>query len=474
MAFNSLTFLLVFLPATLAVYHLSRGARTRNAVLLVASVVFYAFGGLLPLALLAGSVAFNWACGLLLSRYEHADRARKIVLAVGVAANLGLLVVFKYAGFFIRQANRVVPGQLPRPHLLIPTGVSFFTFLALSYLFDVYRGRAEARRSLGHVALYLGDFLTIQAGPIARYEQLSPRLDERPVRLAAVARGAERFAIGLAKKLIIAGPLGALVAEVAKVPPSRLSTATAWISALAFTAQIYFDFSGYSDMAIGLGSMFGFTLPENFDYPYTSRSVAEFWRRWHMTLGRWFREYVYIPLGGNRSGTLLNLRNLFVVWLLTGLWHGAAGRFVLWGLYYGTLIALERYVLRDVLERTWAPLRHAYVMLAVVFGWVLFAAPSLAGALAQARTMLGIGGGPLADHLTVYYLLKFRFEFLVAAVGSLPLVPYLRALWRRREPAPALRTGLVVARPVAVAALLVVSLSYAVYTTFSPFLYAKF
>jgi alginate O-acetyltransferase complex protein AlgI len=474
MNFGSLSFLFVFLPVVLGVYFLSPGRWLRNVVLVLSSFLFYAYAGPKALGLLAASVLLNYACGRGIERFRGRRSAVKAILVLGIAGNASLLLYFKYLGFFVSTANRLVALDLVVPRILLPAGVSFFTFLGLSYLIDVYRDRAQVLHNPLDVALYMGQFPIVLAGPIVRYEQLAGQLHDRKESLAAFSNGVERFIIGFAKKVIVAGAMAAVGAEIAKVPIGDRSTATVWIAALAFTAQIYFDFSGYSDMAIGLGRMFGFTFPENFDYPYTSKSITEFWRRWHMTLGAWFREYVYIPLGGNRGGDLRLLRNLFVVWLLTGLWHGAAWTFAAWGLYYGCLIALEKFVYGERMESLWSPLRHLYVMLIVVVGWVVFSSASLPQAFAQLRIMAGLGTAGLFDARSAYYLLAYRYEFAIAAAGCLPVLPYLGRVWRKAVPSSALRDLVGYAKPVVLGATLVLCVMFAISTTFSPFLYFKF
>lgn len=474
MLFSSVSFLFAFLPLALCVYFVAPGRRLKNLVLLALSVVFYAYGGLDSLLVLAASIAMNYLCGLAIDGLRNRPRAAKAALVAGVIANVLLLGSFKYLGFLATSANAVARLDLPIPEMFMPIGVSFFTFEGLSYIVDLYRGRAPVQRNPLDVALYMGLFATIMSGPIVRYTDFHEQIRGRTEHLEGLSYGARRFTVGLAKKVMVAGALGTLATAAFATPNAQLSVASAWLGALAFTGQIYFDFSGYSDMAVGLGHMFGFRLPENFNYPYISQSVTEFWRRWHMSLGTWFREYVYIPLGGNRVTRLVNLRNILLVWALTGLWHGATWSFVVWGLYYGVLMAVEKFVIGDRLERVWRPLRHSLTMLAVVVGWVLFKAETLGGAVQYLQAMAGAGGRALLDPQALHYLAQYRFELAIALVASLPVVPFLKSVWERSERTALARGVLSVSTAAVLGVLLVVSVSYVVSTTFAPFLYFKF
>ncbi len=474
MLFSSVSFLFAFLPLAVCVYFVAPGRHVKNLVLLALSIVFYAYGGLGSLAVLGCSILANYLCGLAVDHFRDVPRAARTALVVGVVVNVALLASFKYLGFLAGSVSAVSGISLPVPTLIMPIGVSFFTFEGLSYIIDVYRAKAPAQRNPLDVALYMGLFATIMSGPIVRYSQFHEQIRGRSDRLEGLAAGAKRFTVGLAKKMIIAGALGTLANSAFATPDVDLSVAAAWLGALAFTGQIYFDFSGYSDMAVGLGQMFGFRLPENFDYPYISQSVTEFWRRWHISLGTWFREYIYIPLGGNRVTRLVNLRNILIVWALTGLWHGASWTFVVWGVYYGALMAVEKFVLGDRLERIWRPIRHMATMLAVVVGWVIFKSDTLGGALQYLQTMLGLGGQTLVDGRALFYLAQYRFELIIAVVASLPLVPLARGWWEKSERSALARGLFTAGTALVLAALLIVSTSYVVSTTFSPFLYFKF
>ena len=368
MVFSSNIFLFFFLPAVLLFYYLLPRSR-RNAVLLVGSLVFYAWGEPVYIFLMLFTILLNYVSGLMLERRKQEGRQAKGVLICAVVLNLGLLAFFKYAGFFLRSV-RMIPGMpgFPIPEIILPIGISFYIFQSMSYVIDVWRGDVAAQRNLTSFAAYVSMFPQLIAGPIVRYRDVAEQLESRRENLPQFAAGVELFVLGLSKKLLLANPMGALWESIRSEP----GTAGAWIGMFAYTLQIYFDFSGYSDMAIGLGRMFGFEFRKNFDYPYLSQSVTEFWRRWHISLSSWFREYVYIPLGGNRRGLRRQLLNILIVWALTGLWHGANWNFVFWGLYYALLLIAEKLVFGKLLERSPEPLRHVLTLLIVSFGWMLF------------------------------------------------------------------------------------------------------
>ncbi len=368
MVFSSNIFLFFFLPAVLLFYYLLPRS-LRNAVLLVGSLVFYAWGEPVYIFLMLFTILLNYLSGLMLERRKQEGRQAKGVLICAVVLNLGLLAFFKYAGFFLRSV-RMIPGMpgFPIPEIILPIGISFYIFQSMSYVIDVWRGDVAAQRNLTSFAAYVSMFPQLIAGPIVRYRDVAEQLESRKENLAQFAAGVELFVLGLSKKLLLANPMGALWESIRSEP----GTAGAWIGMFAYTLQIYFDFSGYSDMAIGLGRMFGFEFRKNFDYPYLSQSVTEFWRRWHISLSSWFREYVYIPLGGNRRGLRRQLLNILIVWALTGLWHGANWNFVFWGLYYALLLIAEKLVFGKLLERSPEPLRHVLTLLIVSFGWMLF------------------------------------------------------------------------------------------------------
>jgi alginate O-acetyltransferase complex protein AlgI len=471
MVFASPIFLFLFLPLTLAAYFAFPRA-LRNGVLLVASLVFYAWGEAPYLALVLGSVAFNFAIGAAIGK--AADRAtRKRWLALGIAGNLLALAIFKYANFAVANVNTLAPIFAITPIALaaipLPLGISFFTFHAISYVVDVYKGNAHAERNLPRFALYILLFPQLIAGPIIRWRDIAGQLPAREQRIADFAYGVRRFVLGLGKKVLIANTLGAVADRIFALPTAELTTPLAWLGLACYTLQIYFDFSGYSDMAIGLMRMFGFRILENFNYPYIARSIREFWRRWHISLSNWFRDYLYIPLGGNQRGERRAYANLVIVFLLCGLWHGASWPFVLWGAWHGLFLVVERAGLDRVLRRI-GPMQHVYALLAVMGGWVLFRCETLAQAIAYYAALLGNAQGDAARHPVAEFLDPFvAFTLLVGIVFATPLA---RAIgqWRDRQ-ANAVVLGLDVAW---LAMVFVLASSFLAAGTYNPFIYFRF
>lgn len=389
MLFSSLLFLYVFLPAVVIIILLSPG-RWHNALLLLASLIFYAWGGVSYSLLLIGSILVNYAAGLAIDRSTNEQRKRRWLI-LGLIVNIGLLLVFKYTNFLLENLNQWLPRaqQIDFKPIILPLGISFFTFQAISYLVDVYQQRTKAQRKLHRLALYISLFPQLIAGPIVRYHDIADQIRQRRLSWPLFASGVERFIVGLGKKVLLANNFAPLADDIFIVAPQNLDPLSAWTGLLMYTLQIYFDFSGYSDMAIGLGRMFGFQIPENFNFPYIARSVREFWRRWHISLSQWFRDYLYIPLGGNRKGSGRTYFNLFVVFLLTGLWHGAAWNFLLWGLLHGLFMILERLGLGKTLNRAGRIPSHLYTLLVVMLAWVLFRAPNLHHAWQYYGALLG-------------------------------------------------------------------------------------
>ena len=466
MVFSSLTFLFAFLPGVLLVYYLAPRA-AKNAVLFGCSLVFYAWGEPVYVALMLWSTALDYTCGLLTEKYRGTGK-RKLGLVISLAGNLGLLCFFKYTDFFLTTINSLFGTDLAPLGLPLPIGISFYTFQTMSYTIDVYRGEAKVQRNILSFGAYVALFPQLIAGPIVRYRDIAQQLDSRTHSYDRFGEGVKRFVTGLGKKVLLANNIGLLWSAVSQTDPTRLSTLGAWVGIVAFAFQIYFDFSGYSDMAIGLGKLLGFEFRENFNYPYVSGSVTEFWRRWHMSLGSWFRDYVYIPLGGNRRGLPVQLRNLAVVWLLTGLWHGASWNFVLWGAYYGLLLALEKLLLLRWLKK--APvLGRVYTLLAVLLGWVLFAFDDLSAGWAFLRVLFG-GGAGLVTEAALYQLRSYLSLLVLCAVGATPL---LKRLYEKLRAAG--REGLVLtADALRVAALFGLSLAYLISGSYNPFLYFRF
>lgn len=416
MVFSDSVFLFMFLPLTLAVYYAVPFA-FKNTVLFLTGLLFYAWGEPVYVLIMLLSTAIDYCAGRLMDRFDSNKNIRKATLLVSVVMNLSLLGIFKYGSFFIGSVNGIFGSAIPDPGLPLPIGISFFTFQSMSYTIDLYRRNIKVQKNFIDFAAFVTMFPQIVAGPIVRYEDVSAQLACRRIDLSSMSDGITRFVCGMCKKVLIANSIGALWTDVKAQDYASMPAATALLGIAAFTLQIYFDFSGYSDMAIGLGKMLGFDFPENFRYPYNSKSIAEFWRRWHITLGDWFKSYVYFPLGGSRGSTAATIRNTLIVWLLTGLWHGASWNFILWGLYYGVLIILEKFVFRRLLERTPSALRHILTMLAVVFGWVIFEITSPASELEFVKAMLGFGGS-FANSFTLNALHNYAVTFIAAIAIS--------------------------------------------------------
>ena len=459
MVFSSIPFLYYFLPAVILCYFLSP-KKLKNTVLLLFSLVFYAWGEPKYVLLMVATILSFYLCGLAIGKSE---RHKKFFLILSVVIGVGLLGVFKYADFFISGFSAATGLGVPLLRLALPVGISFYTFQSLSYTIDVYRGNVPAQRNLITFGAYVTLFPQLIAGPIVRYVDVARELGSRSHSWEGVGQGVRRFLIGLGKKILIADQFALLIQNFRQAQePSVLFY---WMYAIGFMLNIYFDFSGYSDMAIGLGRIFGFHFVENFNYPYISRSVTEFWRRWHISLGSWFRDYVYIPMGGNRVGKLRWTANIFTVWMLTGLWHGAAWNFVLWGLMFGLLLMLEKIV--PVLQKLPVALRHIYVLLAVCISFVLFNAESIAQAGSDLSAMFGVTGLPAVTGETLYYLRSFAVLFALGILGATPIV---KKAANRFLPT---RVGTVL-EPLGLIALLLLCTGYLVDGSFSPFLYFRF
>lgn len=433
MVFSSIGFLFFFLPALLVLYYIvpRRFRELRNFVLLGFSLFFYAYGGPRFLLLMLISIIINYICGLFVSK-EHGERTRRFFLVAAVVLGLGLLGWFKYARFFAETIN-ALGTALPVPEITLPIGISFFTFHGLSYIADVYRGTAKPMRNPLRVALYISLFPQLVAGPIVRYSTVSDHLADRTENFTDFAEGALRFVFGLAKKMLLANTLGLIADRVFATDSGAMATSLAWLGALAYTGQIYFDFSAYSDMALGLGRMFGFHFLENFNYPYIAKSVTAFWRRWHISLTSWFRDYVYIPLGGNKCPRWKNVRNIVIVWLLTGFWHGASWNFIFWGLWFCILLLGEKFIWGKALEKTPSVLQHIYTLLIVVLSWVLFRADTLSQAVSFIGVMFGAVGTGISDGQTVYLLKEYWPELCVSVIAVMPVKNAVQAFLQMRE-----------------------------------------
>jgi alginate O-acetyltransferase complex protein AlgI len=428
MLFSSPIFLFYFLPIVIIGYYLFRG-NWRNVFLFISSLVFFAWGGVSYSILLIGSIVMNYFMGLLVGKNPGTKRSKNMLI-IGVSLNLLLLVIFKYANFIIENLNfwldflKIPP--IENDSIILPVGISFYTFQSLSYLVDIYRKETPMQKNILRLGLYISLFPQLIAGPIVRYIDIAAQLEKREVSIEKFSYGVQRFITGLAKKVLLANSFGYVADNIFTIIPSDLSSMSAWLGVIAYTFQIYFDFSGYSDMAIGLGSIFGFRILENFNFPYISRSIKEFWRRWHISLSTWFRDYLYIPLGGNRLGTRRTYINLIIVFFLTGLWHGASWNFVAWGLLHGFFLVLERLGGDRLLQKLWKPFQHIYTLAVVVFAWVLFRADDFQYAWGYYKAMLGLND----SHSGMYEIAKFMNpEFLVVLIiGTLASVMVFKKL----------------------------------------------
>jgi alginate O-acetyltransferase complex protein AlgI len=478
MVFSSPLFVFLFLPLVLLCYYLA--PRTaRNALLFSASVFFYAWGEKTYVLILLTSLSVNYglACAISQSAKQSPKRFR---LIVAIVFNLGLLIVFKYARFLLENISFFwallggEPFTLRPQHL--PIGISFFTFQSMSYVIDIYRGEVMAQRNFLRFGLYVFLFPHLIAGPIVRYRDIAGQLAKRRPKSEQFADGIRRFVVGLAKKTLLANTLATTADALFKLPPQELSAGAAWLGILSYTLQIYFDFSGYSDMAIGLGKMFGFTFLENFRYPYISASITEFWRRWHISLSSWFRDYVYIPLGGNRRGRLRTFGNLLAVFLLCGLWHGANWTFVVWGLLHGTFLVIERLGLGTLLEKSARPLRHIYTLLAIMIGWVVFRCDTLAQCAGYFGALAGLGSPRY--QLIDFWNREIALAMLVAIPACLPVVPWItewqKRLSERQRYSPVLEGAWSVAGIVALHSLLFGAAVRLAAETYQPFIYFRF
>ncbi|MEG2377278.1 MAG: MBOAT family protein [Clostridia bacterium] len=462
MVFSSITFLFYFLPIVLLVYFLCP-RRARNVILLVTSLVFYAWGEPKYVLIMLFSTVVDYTCGLLIAKEQRAGKSGKIFLIASIIINLSVLGFFKYYNFAAGSILGLfgVSG-LPTLNVVLPIGISFYTFQTMSYTIDVYRKKVSAQRNILNFGTFVTLFPQLIAGPIVRYSDIAEALDD-PKRGSPdmFADGVARFISGLGKKVLLANNIGLLWDALKVTPLGEMSVLAAWLGIIAFAFQIYFDFSGYSDMAIGLGKMFGFKFLDNFNYPYISQNITEFWRRWHISLSSWFKEYVYIPLGGNRRGLPLQLRNILVVWLLTGLWHGASWNFIIWGLYYGVILLIEKLFLLRVLERVPRFVRHIYAIFTILIGWVIFAFDKLPEGLQYLKTMFGVGV-PLVSSDALFNLTSNLPLLIILCIGSTPLLA--------RVP----QKVKTIAVPILAVAIMLLCTAYLVDSSYNPFLYFRF
>ena len=467
MLFSSIPFLFYFLPCVLILYLIAPKC-LKNTVLLLSSLVFYAWGEPRYVIWMLLAITLGYIFGLLIERFKEKKRISKLFMILSVVSSLAMLGYFKYVDFFIGNFNAITGLSVPLLKIALPIGISFYTFQILSYTVDVYRGDVAAQKNPIDLAAYVALFPQLIAGPIVRYSDVAEQLKSRTHSFEKTALGARRFMIGLGKKILIANILGELC-DTFRASDDK-SVLFFWLYAVAYSLHIYFDFSGYSDMAIGLGKIFGFDFLENFNYPYISASITEFWRRWHMSLGSWFRDYVYIPLGGNRVSRLRHLFNIFVVWMLTGFWHGAAWNFIVWGLFFAVLLMVEKLWLLKYLKKS-RVLSHIYVVVLIIISFVIFDASSMGQAFSYIGSMFGAGGYPLVSTEFLYYLRSYGVVLILGIIGATPLP---QKLWNRIAATNIGSNIMTFAEPIALSALLLCCSAYLVDGSYNPFLYFRF
>ena len=468
MVFSSIGFIFVFLSATLLCYFIVP-KKLRNLVLLISSLIFYYIGEQHLIWLMIASSLTDYFCSLGIEHFREKKGMTRLFLCISLVINLSLLGYFKYADLFINSFNALTGAAVPLLKIALPIGISFYTFQTMSYTIDVYRGEVRAEKNFINFAAYVTLFPQLVAGPIVRYETVAAELKERSVTLEKFSLGISRFCIGLGKKVLIANSLAALVKLYAEAEGGH-TVLMAWAYAIALPLQIYFDFSGYSDMAIGLGHMFGFTFLENFNYPFIAKTATDFWRRWHMSLGTWFRDYVYFPMGGNRVKPARHIFNLLVVWFITGMWHGASYNFILWGVYYGVLIILEKYIYGKYLEKSHV-ISRIYFFFVTVFGFIIFDTENLSQVFSKFGELFGVGTTALYDTSSLFYASSYLFTLVIALVCAMPIGKKLWAKLCEKEKSRAVFTCLGYA---ACFAMLIVSTAYLIDGSYNPFLYFRF
>lgn len=470
MVFSSLEFIFFFLPVVAVIYKLCNNIKARNVVLIIASIFFYAFGEPKAVILMLLSIVFNYGLALLMDKYKN---RKKLFLVLSVIINLALLVYYKYTGFLVESIDSVFSLNIYVPVIHLPIGISFFTFQAMSYVIDVYRGDVPAQKKLGNVLLYISFFPQLIAGPIVKYHDIEKQIDNRSITFEKYSSGVERFLIGLFKKVLIANNVGAVWNLISTSDFSNISVATAWLGAVAYSLQIYFDFSGYSDMAIGLGKMFGFEFLENFNYPYISKSIREFWRRWHISLSTWFKEYLYIPLGGNRKGNIRTYINLLIVFFCTGLWHGASWNFVIWGLWHGFFSVIERLGFGKILAKDKTTiLSRIYTLFVVIVGFTIFALVDFGTLKEYIGIMLFNTNDALIDNSFIFII---KNNLLIILAGMLVSTPVCG--WIRNKLSFNNKIAINVCNIIYVALYFIgfmLSVSYLVSSSYNPFLYFRF
>ncbi len=466
MVFSSILFIFSFLPVAFGLYMIVP-KQLKNLILLLVSLFFYAWGEPVYVFLMLFTIGFNFLMGLLMEKQPHLLRKR--IFIVTLIVNLSILFFFKYWGFFLDNLNQLFNLGIAYTPLTLPIGISFYTFQILSYIIDIYLEKVSVQKNIVSFGLYVTMFPQLIAGPIVRYKDINDQLTDRNISQEKFGIGVERFIQGLAKKVLLANNIGYIWTLISAMEIGQLSVLSAWIGIIAFTFQIYFDFSGYSDMAIGLGKMFGFEFLENFDYPYISRSISEFWRRWHISLGTWFREYLYIPLGGNRVAIPRLFLNLFIVWFLTGLWHGASWNFVIWGIFYGLILFAEKVFLGELLTKIPRFFQHFYTLILVMIGWVFFASPNLDFALSYLKIMFFSAGAALIDATGLYYLATSFVLLIICGIFATPVVHQQFTKLIHREKNWVIPFGLGLN-----CLLLFLSIAYLITETYNPFLYFRF
>lgn len=420
MVFSSIPFLFFFLPLFLLLYFLVP-KKLRNLVLLIFSLIFYAWGEPIYIILMLFSSLVDYINGILLNKFKNSKLKKRLVLIFSIVVNLSLLSIFKYSGFIITTINDILGTSISNPNLPLPIGISFYTFQTMSYTIDVYMGRVKYERNFLNFFVYVSMFPQLIAGPIVRYEDISRELSNRTVTFEDYKIGFTRFLRGLFKKVLLANNMGLLWSIISSYDINNISVLTSWLGIIAYSFQIYFDFSGYSDMAIGIGKMLGFSYPENFNYPYISKSITEFWRRWHMSLSTWFKDYVYIPLGGNRCSRGKHIRNILIVWLLTGLWHGSSWNFIMWGLYFGIILLLEKFIYGKALEKLPKVFSHIYALILIIIGWLIFAFTDVNMIKDYFFSMFGLNGNVVLDNNFIFYTLNNLVFLIACIIFSIPI-----------------------------------------------------
>lgn len=466
MVFSSIIFMFTFLPIILVTYYLSP-RKLRNFILLLGSLVFYAWGEPIYIILMILTIIINYVLALLIKNQK--GRRKKIIFVLTLALNVGMLGFFKYYDFIVRNINSIFSLNIQYNNLSLPIGISFYTFQTISYIVDVYLNKVEVQKNIISFATYISMFPHLVAGPIVKYTDINGKLEKRKESIDEFGYGVERFIAGLGKKVLLANNIGYLWSVISVLDINNISVATSWIGIAAYTFQIYFDFSGYSDMAIGLGHMFGFTFKENFKYPYISKSVTEFWRRWHISLSTWFKEYVYIPLGGNREGVKKQCRNLMIVWILTGLWHGASYNFIIWGMYYGVILIIEKFIIGIYIKNLPTIFRRIYTLVIVMVGWVFFGMNTLYEALNYLKVMFFISGNAIIDDTALYYLSTNIILFIILIMASTPIPGYI--VKKVKSYNSIICYTMIGAVNVLI---LIIATAYLLSSTYNPFIYFRF